>query len=528
MAKYTSKIDSKDLNEFGNSLRAQEHQRKQSQQQLNIISEGIKSLSCLNDKNLSDLDYMLTQAETLCRQQGISMDKISQKDIDEGARIVNLTKEEKQSIVVPYFEKLSAIAVYEDDGWNEYLDNIERYAGENALDLTKDPFDELLTVAEKNDIIRRINDDYTMKKANCDKYDYLIAAFCGLASGLIDSFFVGMPSVSKLGNWTDEKANQFVVNMTRGIYKSDKRSTFDGKPMKIPESLQNCISYLEQRFQINYDARYAADLKVEDGVLSDMWTKNHHLKSLAHAPNIIGLVFSIINQFTGNASFICKGQIISVVPNENKKGFELQGSTFPSKLFSGFCNWLGHLLSDFVGSSGTIDTAGRKTSRGSGLGIPFYELFQFCELGSFNVNEEQLSLAQLSVKMFENGYDLRFGVTMAIPVIFNELMIRLLWSLKSRYFHKKSWHESIPLGNQSELRRMLLVGHGILCLVDAVDTSIRSGGEILTLALHLNMAAWTRFAFSGMLEVRTLYKENVIDIYALDHDLEMEWKRMMR
>lgn len=33
--------------------------------------------------------------------------------------------------------------------------------------------------------------------AKCDKYDYLIAAFCGGISGLIDVFFVGDPITSK-------------------------------------------------------------------------------------------------------------------------------------------------------------------------------------------------------------------------------------------------------------------------------------------------------------------------------------------
>lgn len=52
---------------------------------------------------------------------------------------------------------------------------------------------------------------------------------------------------------------------------------------------------------------------------------------------------------------------------------------------------------------------------------------------------------------------------------------------------------SIPFGNHPELRRMLLVGHGTLCLVDGVDVAIRSKMEILDFALHLNFVAWRRF-----------------------------------
>lgn len=47
-----------------------------------------------------------------------------------------------------------------------------------------------MTEVERAEIGKKIKEDYMMKKANCDKYDYLIAAFSGVASGLIDALFV--------------------------------------------------------------------------------------------------------------------------------------------------------------------------------------------------------------------------------------------------------------------------------------------------------------------------------------------------
>lgn len=245
------------------------------------------------------------------------------------------------------------------------------------------------------------------------------------------------------------------------------------------------------------------------------------MKSLAHAPHLVGLIFSILDQFTGKASFIDKGKIIRVLPKEKKNNFELQGSTFVSKLYCGFCNWMGHILSDLVGSSSTRDIKRGKTGRGSGISIPFYEMFGFYNFGSFDVNGEQLNLAELSVKVFKKGYDARFGATMAIPVVLNELMIRFLWTIKSWFYHNNSWKNSIPFGNHPELRRMLLVGYRTLCLVDGVDVAIRSGSEILNFTIHLNSVAWTRFAFSGLMEVCALYKENSLDISDMDKDLEI-------
>ena len=526
MVDGSQKISKKAIDNFGKALLAQKHQREASQQQLDLVNSGLKRLESINDENLSELDRLIMQAEILCEEGSLEAVCTEQDEKKFIYDFVDLTKEEKDSIVVPSFGEVLAIEIDEGASWNEYLKQVHKYAASTKLDLMKDPFDELLSATEKEEIQKRIKDDYTMRKANCDKYDYIIAAFCGLASGLVDSFFVGMPKDSKLGNWTDKKADRFVEKISKSIWNADKRTTAEGKPKKIPDSLQKCISYLEQRFKVNYDARYAKDLDVKDGVLSGMSSRNHHLKSLSHSPSIIGLVFSIIDQFTGKASFIDGGKIIRVVPKKNGK--ELQGATFHAKLFCGFANWLGHLLSDLVGSSSTRNVARGKTGRGSGLGIPFYELFQFCEFGSFDVNGERLSLAELSVKVFENGYDLRFGVTMAIPVVLNELMIRLLWTMKQRYYHKKTWLDSVPFGNQPELRRMLLIGHGTLCLVDGIDARIRAKGCLLSFALHLNVVAWARLGFSGALEIRTLYKENAIDLNAMDKDLETEWETLMK
>ena len=255
------------------------------------------------------------------------------------------------------------------------------------------------------------------------------------------------------------------------VWNADKKSGINSS-RKEPEGIASAIGYLERRFRVNYDARYAADLEGGAGVLN-MSPKDHHLKSLGHSPDLIGLFFSILDQFTGKASFVSDGKLIRLTPIENSSRFQLEGGNFFAKLFCGFCNWIGHIMSDIAGSSGT--RGHDQARRGAGVPIPFFEMFQFCDFGSFNVRGEQKNLAELMSQVFQSGYDARFGVAMAIPVAINEIMIRLLWAIKSRYYHKRSWKESIPFGgSRPELRRMLVVGHGSLCVVDGVDAAIRS------------------------------------------------------
>lgn len=472
-------------------------------------------MSEINSSNLEDLDALLAQAEMLCEEQGIDLSNI---DDTIGENLVILSEEEKSNIKIKQLKLLSTIDDSHDISWEEYISNVNRYAEEHKIDFSKDPFERLMCESEKIEITKRIKNDYTMKDANCDKYDYLIASFCGVASGLIDAFFVGMPGKSKLGNWSDKKVDSLVVKFSQYVWKVDKEKGANLK--KLPDNIASAIGYLERRFKVNYDARYPSDLNLGNIDLN-MSSNNHHLKSLSHAPDLIGLFFSILDQFTGKASFISDGRIIRVEPK--KSDFELKGGNFFAKLFCGFFNWIGHIMSDIAGSSGT---RGHKNGRGAGIPIPFYEMFQLCTFGSFDINGEKKDLAELSVRVFENDYDARHGVAMAIPVAINEIMIRVLWSIKSRFYHKNSWKESIPLGGKPELRRMLLVGHGTMCLVDGIDAGLRSGGEILTFALHLNSVAWSRFAFSGLQEIRAIYKENALDISSMDRDLEREWKRL--
>ena len=40
---------------------------------------------------------------------------------------------------------------------------------------------------------------------------------------------------------------------------------------------------------------------------------------------------------------------------------------------------------------------------------------------------------------------------------------------------------------------MLLVGNGVLCVMDGIDAAIRSGGDFLQFFMHLNLVGWIRF-----------------------------------
>lgn len=213
------------------------------------------------------------------------------------------------------------------------------------------------------------------EKNKCDKFDYLAAVACGAIGGLVDIFLVGTPGNSGIGRWTDGQVNNAVKGFAKMVGWSPQEAQVG--------NVNSAIGYLEKRFKVNYDQRHTVDV----GGAFQMSTKNHHMLSLSHSPDIVGLFFSLLNQFTSTSSFIANGQLIQIKTDT----FELQGGNFIAKLFCGVANWFGHIMSDIAGSSGS-------TQRGSGVVMPFYELFGICKFGRFSVGKDKQDLATIATR----------------------------------------------------------------------------------------------------------------------------------
>lgn len=320
-----------------------------------------------------------------------------------------------------------------------------------------------------------------LREDKCDKYDYLAAVACGAVGGLVDIFLVGMPGDSVLGKWTDSQVDSAVKGFAKLVGWNPSQAQTG--------NVASAIGFLERKYGVNYDQRHTADV----GNAFNMSAKNHHMMSLSHSPDIVGLFFSILNQFTSTSSFIANGKIITIATDT----YELQGGNFIAKLFCGVANWFGHIMSDIAGSSGARGNAGR----GAGVVMPFYELFQFCKFGSFKVGNDRQDLATIATRAFQEGYDFRFGMAAAIPVVLTDLSIRLIWALRRHFQYELPVKECVPTSQHADLRIMLLLGNGTLCVMDGIDAGVRSGGNFLTFFMRLNLIAWFRFVTLVLKEV---------------------------
>lgn len=341
----------------------------------------------------------------------------------------------------------------------------------------------------------------------CDAIGLVAAVACGALGGVIDILFVGAPNDGRpLEAWADDKVDNAVQRFAR----------ISGWDPSSPEQndVAHAIGFLEKSFKVNYDQRYGADV----GHLFAMNTRDHHFKSLAHSPDPIGLFFSLLNQFTSTATFVSEGQLITVKTDNfypeykgpGKVGVELYGRNFESKVFCGFVNWIGHVMSDIAGSS----VLGRMPGDGMGVAAPFCELLQFCKFGKFDLGNGTGDLAELATKVFQNGYDARFALALGVPVLVTDLLTKLVWAIRQRFQLNKPMNECLPTKRDDGLRTMLLVSTGTLCLLDGADAFARSGGgaDAVAFASRVNYIAWVRLAMLVIRELRIRF--------SLDRDVE--------
>lgn len=350
----------------------------------------------------------------------------------------------------------------------------------------------------------------------CDKYDYIAAVACGAMGGIVDIFLVDMPGHGTLGKWTDQQIDNTVMVFAR-------RMGWTGKKNNVNDA----IRYLEDSFKVNYDQRLTTDVNNA----FEIYPKMHHMMSLGHSPDIVGLFFSILNQFTMTSSFISDGHLFTVKSDT----FELKGGNFIMKIMCGIANWFGHLMSDVAGSSG-------RHTRGMGITMPFYEFFGFCNFGKFKVGEERKTLAEIAKLAFTYqqdkfspvmSYDFRFGMTQTIPIVVTELTIRLIWALRRYFQYHRPLKECIPSSKNADLRVMLLIGNGTLCVMDGIAAGIKSGGDFLMFFMRMNLCAWVRFTILVLKEICIRIKladeiQRQLNAYQRINELLVEYLELLR
>lgn len=352
------------------------------------------------------------------------------------------------------------------------------------LEVSLVPYEQIVsgTDFDLDRIIYDLDNQIELLSSKADNLDYLVSVASGILCGMLDVLWVG----------------EFSLEHGREIA-SDKIEDFVKKAAKLTgcesDDLGSSVKHLEKLFPIPSDGNtpdFGGGLQ-------------HHLRDFAHHPTIVGLIFSLLTQFTYKSyGTDTAGMFLVVDVPEKSRPFI--GDDTPTKILYGTLTWFFHLVSDVAGSSTTAGKTGGTGIPGPILSLakelsvlPFFRDMEVGEHG-LSVFLSKLFNGTLLAHHDENGkiikdtvlkFDLRgeMGVVaelgrQALPVIANECIVRSFFFIRRFASEIKNchvcnlsdlrhidWSSVKPAGNPT-IARMLTVATGVFTMIDVGDALV--------------------------------------------------------
>ena len=368
--------------------------------------------------------------------------------------------------------------------------------------------------------------EYDPSTSPAQARDYILAAVSGSLMGTLSVLWqkdFNLADARKLGS---EKIEKIVIGAAQRAGLHEETPT-----------IEDAIRFLEKRFPFVGDKLTPAF----GGGLQ------HHLRDFSHHPSPVGLVCSLLMQFTGKGFGTKTDGSFAIfdLPADAMKDGLLVGRNVPEKILYGTVKWLFHLISDMAGSSATP---------GAGTGIPGPLLSFLKEASalpffrdlSIGYEGKMRTLSQWISKAF-NGtllkdqdgnplrFDLRTEVGMAsqvlaqVPaVLANECIVRGFYTI-TRFIdelRRENVSSVKDLGrinparflpvNSRALTRMLTVASGAFVVINTSIAAVRAAidgaasgevGAVPLFFMRLNYAGIGRFAFALWADSSYIYED---------------------
>ena len=188
-------------------------------------------------------------------------------------------------------------------------------------------------------IIFDLDNKIDLLSSQAEAADYLISIGSGLLCGVLDILWTGEFDLARGRELGSNAIDTFVEQTAKLLGCKD-------------DDIKNCVRFLEDKFPIPSDGNtpdFGGGLQ-------------HHLRDFAHHPTVIGLMFSLLTQFTYKSyGTDTMGTFIVVDVPESSRVFI--GKDTAEKIIYGTIIWFFHLVSDMAGSKSTAGISG-------GTGIP--------------------------------------------------------------------------------------------------------------------------------------------------------------
>ena len=363
---------------------------------------------------------------------------------------------------------------------------------------------------------------------NGDGLDFALAVSSGLITGLLDVFLVGEWNFKEAKKLSNQQINDKVMDFA-------KKSGYTG------ERLEGAVAYLEDKFPFPGDNTWSGE-----GI--GVSTQTHHLDDFKHHPTLIGLICSVLDQFTKTSTYHNRFGDVAKIPMIVDENGMLEGKTPTTKISAGIINWCftvakqreGHLMSDMAGS---------KQTAGKGMGLPGGILSTLRELAAlpgvrdtdfalkltnayrngFGTENGQVDLGVFN-SLFEgadsNRLDMRTEAAIkhelgrqSMPVVLNEVVVRSFYFVRHFTTELKitgdvdliDWKKVLPMRNRT-IVRMMTISIGTMEVIDLVDAGVRSGGALPVFVLRVNFVGIGRFAIAGTSDIMMGVKKERLEL----------------
>lgn len=345
----------------------------------------------------SDLDELEKRVQEFIKSNNMNSSKINDIVRDKNVNILSKDDKDKQ----------------ESKSFNDLIEEANKsgYVGVDIKELAS-----IEEIKEANDLLHNYYKDFT-KQYDLDKYDYAISGIIGTIAALIDYFLV---------------TNVNGKDVTSGKLKSGVEELWNN----ILSEGQ--IKSLEELNKVTYDVSSNTS-KISQEVLG-LCPLYHRFQSLGHDP-ILGFVFGVAD--------LMRGTLTAIDGNGRLIIQSVSGATSKSFIES-IITVFGHFLSD----------VGTKSKTGKILSVPapLTPLLKLIQVGSIEYKGQSFTVADLSKKMYYDGYNFNHFIGMSVPIFLIEVLTRLSFIIKEMFYNKKD----IPIKNNPKLDVMLCISNGIL------------------------------------------------------------------
>jgi len=281
-----------------------------------------------------------------------------------------------------------------------------------------------------------------------DALDISIVGIAGAIAAIIDILIVSIPKDMNYLSKFEQNGSE-VTKWLKSLGIND-----DGK-------LNSFFQFLENNAKVPFDQ------SINTSNLNNFYPGNHRMLNISHDP-IFGLIFGLIDMINGQMTVIDGKGFVHIVKTKDMSLEEL----IISPLI-----WVSHIVSDICTKQG--------------IPIPASAFTQFLQFGSFG--DKNRNIAEISRWMYQNGYDLRHFITMAIVPASIEIIIRLYHNVKTHSIENSSLKllvdiELEAINNELKLQKMLFTSHLLASTGNIFKVFSMAGNP-----MAINIVEWSVF-----------------------------------